>query len=564
MIYNHYLCATETTKNHIMTLFKTLSLSMLLISVASCTQKPEMTANYQVIPLPQEIAVDSVAEGFVFNGKTTITCSSTDESMQKNAELLASYLAESTGITPAIKNEASKNTIVLTDTLSNQNSEAYNISVNSDRIVIDGASPAGAFYGIQTIRKSIAASDSIRQGAVLFPAADIFDAPRFAYRGAHFDTSRHFFAPDSVKIFIDMIAMHNINRFHWHITDDQGWRIEIKSRPELTEKGSMRSGTMIGKQFSTNDSIPYGGFYTQDEIRDIIKYAADRHITIIPEIDLPGHMLAALAAYPELGCTGGPYEVWGKWGVSEDVLCAGNDLSYAFLDDVLGEVADLFPSEYIHIGGDECPKARWAKCPKCQAKIKALGLKSDSHSTAEQKLQTHVMAHASDFLSKHGRKVIGWDEILEGGAPEGSVIMSWRGIKGAQQAAKAGHDAIMTPCQYLYFDFRQSDNPSDPIAATWGNIIVPETVYNFDPIPSDLTPEEAKHIIGVQANLWTEYIPNFRHAEYMLVPRLAALAEVQWSSAPKDFDAFKNRLPGIINLYELNGYNYSNYISEAK
>ena len=255
---------------------------MLLISVASCTQKPEMTANYQVIPLPQEIAVDSVAEGFVFNGKTTITCSSTDESMQKNAELLASYLAESTGITPAIKNEASKNTIVLTDTLSNQNSEAYNISVNSDRIVIDGASPAGAFYGIQTIRKSIAASDSIRQGAVLFPAADIFDAPRFAYRGAHFDTSRHFFAPDSVKIFIDMIAMHNINRFHWHITDDQGWRIEIKSRPELTEKGSMRSGTMIGKQFSTNDSIPYGGFYTQDEIRDIIKYAADRHITIIP------------------------------------------------------------------------------------------------------------------------------------------------------------------------------------------------------------------------------------------------------------------------------------------
>lgn len=537
---------------------------MLLISVASCTQKPEMTANYQVIPLPQEIAVDSVAEGFVFNGKTTITCASTDESMQKNAELLASYLAESTGITPAIKNEASKNTIVLTDTLSNQNSEAYNISVNSDRIVIDGASPAGAFYGIQTIRKSIAASDSIRQGAVLFPAADIFDAPRFAYRGAHFDTSRHFFAPDSVKIFIDMIAMHNINRFHWHITDDQGWRIEIKSRPELTEKGSIRKGTMIGKQFSTNDSIPYGGFYTQDEIRDIIKYAADRHITIIPEIDLPGHMLAALAAYPELGCTGGPYDVWGKWGVSEDVLCAGNDLSYAFLDDVLGEVADLFPSEYIHIGGDECPKARWAKCPKCQAKIKALGLKSDSHSTAEQKLQTHVMAHASDFLAKHGRKVIGWDEILEGGAPEGSVIMSWRGIKGAQQAAKAGHDAIMTPCQYLYFDFRQSDNPSDPIAATWGNIIVPETVYNFDPIPSDLTPEEAKHIIGVQANLWTEYIPNFRHAEYMLVPRLAALAEVQWSSAPKDFDAFKNRLPGIINLYELNGYNYSNYISEAE
>lgn len=559
----HYLCGSVTTKNHIMKFFNALSLSLILFSLAGCAQKPEVTANYQVIPLPQEIAVDSVAKGFVFDKSTAIAYASDDASMQKNAELLASYLAETTGITPAIKPDASKNAIILTDTLSNPNSEAYNITVNSDRIVIDGASSAGTFYGIQTIRKSVAAADSLKQGAVLFPAAEIYDAPRFAYRGGHFDTARHFFTPDSVKIFIDMLAMHNINKFHWHITDDQGWRLEIKSRPELTEKGSIRKGTMIGQNFSTNDSIPYGGFYTQDEVRDIVQYAADRHITIIPEIDLPGHMLAALAAYPELGCTGGPYDVWGKWGVSEDVLCAGNDSVYAFLDDVLGEVVDLFPSEYIHIGGDECPKARWSKCPKCQAKIKELGLKSDSHSTAEQKLQTHVMAHASDFLAQHGRKVIGWDEILEGGAPDGSIIMSWRGIDGAREAAKAGHDAIMTPCQYLYFDFRQSDDPSEPIAATWGDIIIPETVYGFDPIPADLTPEETKHILGVQANLWTEYIPNFRQAEYMLVPRLAALAEVQWSSAPKDFEAFKNRLPGITRLYDLNGYNRSKHVSFA-
>lgn len=544
-----------------MKLFSTLSLGLALTALVGCTGKPNVTASYQVIPLPQEIAVDSVAEGFVFNDGTAIVCTSDDASMQKNAELLSGYLAQITGITPAVKADGDKHAIILSDNLEAENPDAYTISVNSDRILIDGASAAGAFYGMQTIRKAIAAADSLAQGPVYFPAATIADAPRFAYRGTHFDTARHFFDPDSVKILIDMLAMHNINRFHWHITDDQGWRLEIKSHPELAEIGSKRSGTMIGHRFSTNDSIPYGGYYTQDQVRDIVQYAADRHITIIPEIDLPGHMLAVLAAYPQLGCTGGPYEVWRKWGVSEDVLCAGNDSIYTLLDDIMGEVTELFPSEYIHIGGDECPKDRWKKCPKCQARIRQLGLKTDSHSTAEQKLQTHVMTHVSDYLAQHGRKVIGWDEILEGGAPDGSVIMSWRGIEGAREAAKSGHDAIMTPCQYLYFDFRQSDDPAEPLAATWGNVIIPESIYSFDPIPSDLTDEEAKHIIGVQANLWTEYVPTFRHAEYMLVPRLAALAEVQWSSAPRDFEAFKTRLPGITRLYDMNDYNYSKHVS---
>lgn len=538
-----------------------ITLSLIVLAMAGCAEKPETTANYQIVPLPASIEASADAEGFVFSSKSSIVCESADSAMQTNARLLSEYLDQATGIAARVRESGSKNAIILTDTLADENPEAYRITVGKSGIIVDGASPAGTFYGIQTLRKSVVAADSARHGAVLFPAVTICDAPRFPYRGAHFDSARHFFAPDSVKIFIDMLAMHNINRFHWHLTDDQGWRIEIKSRPGLTEVGSRRSGTMIGHDFSTNDSIPYGGYYTQDELRDIVKYAADRHITVIPEVDLPGHMQAALAAYPSLGCTGGPYEVWPKWGVSYDVLCAGNDSIYALLDDVLAEVTEIFPSEYIHVGGDECPKARWKNCPKCQARIKALGLRTDKEGTAEDKLQAYVMKHATDFLASRGRRVIGWDEILEGGAPEGSVIMSWRGIEGAEQAARRGHDAIMSPCQYCYFDFRQSDSPDEPLAATWGNIITPDVIYDMVAVPPTLTEEEARHVIGVQANLWTEYIPTFWHAEYMELPRLAALSEVQWCADKKGFDDFRKRLPGITNLYNLNGYNVSPHIT---
>lgn len=543
--------------------FSHLLIAALAAATASCSEREKVLADYQVVPLPQSIAEVMNEKGFELNPDTRIVAS--DSAMTSNAGLLAGYIATMTGFTPEITAETpADNYILLTADLDNENKEAYVMNVNSECIAIDGASPAGTFYGIQTLRKSIPCAGDHN---VVFTPATITDAPRFSYRGAHFDSARHFFCADSVKIFIDMLALHNINRLHWHLTDDQGWRVEILSRPELTAKGAMRSGTLIGAATGDNenyDSIPYGGFYTQDQIRDIVGYAARRHITIIPEIDLPGHMQAALASYPELGCTGGPYEVWRRWGISEDVLCAGNDSIYTFLDDVLAEIVGLFPSEYVHIGGDECPKVRWENCPKCQARIRALGLRDDSHSTAEQKLQSYVMQHATDFLTARGRKVIGWDEMLEGGLAPGAVVMSWRGTEGGKAAAEAGHDAIMTPYEYLYFDFVQSpDVEAEPQAAHWGTPVTVEHVYNYNPVPESLTPEQAAHIIGVQANLWTEYIPTMQHAQYMELPRLGALAEIQWSNADKDYDSFISRLHKLSAIYDAEGYNYAHHAFDA-
>ena len=521
-----------------------------LLAMWGCSSPEVQTASYEVIPRPQVVEPDTAAQGFLLTGKTKIACPA---ELATEAALLKGYIETLTGHNLKVTDsKPEKNAIILRADLEGDNLEGYEIAISADSIVINGSTPAGTFYGIQTLRKSI---PEAKKSDVLFPAANIADAPRFAYRGAHFDVSRHFFPSDSVKTFIDMLALHNINTFHWHLTDDQGWRVEIKSRPRLTEVGSKRPGSIIGHT-TEYDSIPVEGFYTQDEIRDIIKYAADRHITVIPEIDLPGHMLAALSAYPELGCTGGPYEVWQRWGVSEDVLCAGNDSTYKFLDEVLGEIADLFPSEYIHIGGDECPKVRWEACEKCQAKIVELGLKSDENSTKEQKLQGHVMAHANEFLASKGKKVIGWDETLEGGLAPGAVVMSWRGESGGLEASRQGHDAIMTPHIYLYFDYYQTlDQENEPVAI--GGYLPLEKVYGYEPITENYTPEQAEHIIGVQANLWTEYISTFSHAQYMELPRMAALSEVQWSTAPKDYDAFIGRIPQMLNHYKANGYNFS-------
>lgn len=519
---------------------------------ASCASKPAATADYDVVPLPQHVELNDGSEGFTLNRSTVIVA--TDPAQRSNAELFADYLKTLTGYDLKIADAAPRsNYILLTANLVSDNHEAYKLNVDSRSITVAGASAAGTFYGMQTLRKAI--PGAVR-GDVLFPAATITDYPRFAYRGAHFDTSRHYFTPDSVKMFIDQLALHNMNRFHWHITDDQGWRLEIKSLPRLTEVGAYRPNTVIGNNTSDYDDKPVSGYYTQDEVRDIVDYAARRHITIIPEIDLPGHMQAALAAFPSLGCTGGPYEVWRRWGVSDDVLCAGNDSVYAFLDTVMDEVADLFPSEYIHIGGDECPKTRWKECPKCQAKIKELGLVSDSHSTAEQKLQSHVMRHVAGHLAARGRKVIGWDEILEGGIDTTAVIMSWRGVKGGITAAKAGHDVIMTPTTYLYFDYKQSDDPDEP-GAGYAKPLLLETVYSYEPVPEEFSPAEAAHITGVQANTWCERIPTFRQAQYMDLPRFGALADIQWSTAPKDYDAFQHRLSHLRKTYDALGYNYN-------
>lgn len=531
------------------------TLGVVLCLLASCKHE-SLTADYDVIPLPREVNINPEGGDFKLTGKTVITYPAGNDTLRKDAQHLQNYLLLLTGNNLQISDSPKdKGAINLSIGNVADNPDGYQMNVTSDKIDIQGTTAAGVFYGIQTLRKSIPVNSGGKY-EVLFPEATIKDYPRFGYRGAHLDVARHFFPQDSIKKFIDLLALHNINNLHWHLTEDQGWRVEIKKYPELTEIGSKRSGTVIGHNTDEYDNIPVEGYYTQGQIKDIIQYAADRHINIIPEIDLPGHMLAALAAYPELGCTGGPYEVWQRWGVSEDVLCAGNDSVYVFIDNVLDEISDLFPSEYIHIGGDECPKIRWEECIKCQAKIRKLGLKTDKEGTKEEKLQSYVMKHAEDFLASKGKKVIGWDEILEGGASEDATIMSWRGEAGGIAAARKGNDVIMTPNTYLYFDYYQTrDRENEPIAI--GGYVPLEKVYSYEPIPDSFTPEEAAHIKGVQANLWTEYIKTFPQAIYMELPRMAALSEVQWTEGKKDYDQFMNRLPAMLKHYKANGYPYS-------
>lgn len=536
-------------------LFWTIAVTGLLLS---CAPRETTEANYQVVPLPQEI-MNVQGPAFTLNDEVKIIYPEDNEKMRKNAELLASYIKDMTGKTLSIETgiAATPNAIVLTLGLNSTNKEAYQLKVDANTVSVYGASEAGVFYGIQTLRKSLPV---ITGGNAYLPAVEINDYPRFAYRGAHFDVSRHFFSVDSVKRFIDILALHNINRLHWHLSDDQGWRIEIKKLPGLTEIGSKRKETVIGHNTGKYDGQPYGGFYTQEEAREVVAYANERHITVIPEIDMPGHMQAALTAYPELGCTGGPYDVWMQWGISDEVLCAGNDKVLQFIDDVLTEIVEIFPSEYIHVGGDECPKIRWKDCPKCQARIKALGLKADGKHSAEEKLQSFIISHAEKFLNERGRQIIGWDEILEGGLAPNATVMSWRGISGGVEAAKQQHDVIMTPSSYLYFDYYQAKDASKEPMAIGGYVPV-ETVYKFEPVPASLTPEESKYIIGVQANLWTEYIPTFKQVEYMEMPRMAALAEIQWTMPEKkDYQNFLSRVPRLAKIYDLEGYNYAKHL----
>lgn len=517
------------------------------------------TADFNIIPQPQQVVADASAP-FVLDDNTVISTQTNSQDMKRNASMLASYIKEATGISPTIgKFVKGSPAIILSIDKTISNAEGYKLNANAKQISIAGASAAGVFYGIQTLRKSLPLCSG-KATQVTIPAVQIADAPRFAYRGTHLDVSRHFVTTDSIRQFIDMLALHNINRFHWHLTDDQGWRIEIKKYPLLTAIGSKRAQTVIGHNSGKYDGKPYSGYYTQKEIREIVKYAADRYITIVPEIDLPGHMQAALAAYPELGCTGGPYKVWEIWGISDDVLCAGNDKTMKFIDDVLKEVVGLFPSKYIHVGGDECPKVRWKDCPKCQARIKALHLEAKDGHSAEERLQSYVITHATKFLKSLGRNIIGWDEILEGGLAEGATVMSWRGESGGIAAAKQNHDVIMTPNTYLYFDYYQSlDKANEPDAI--GGYLPLERVYSYEPMPKELTADEARHIIGVQANIWTEYMPTFKQMQYMGLPRIAALSEVQWSQPQlKNYTDFSNRLVGLTNIYDRLGYNYAKHL----
>ena len=494
-----------------------------------------------------------------------VTCDSrTDERTQRAVVGFAARLATVTGgtnpVTVADEMPASGIRFVTDESLP---AEGYELNVDGEGIEVRASQFPGFLYALQSLGQLLPAAvygtEPAPDAAWEVPCVKIADAPRFAYRGMHLDVARHFFSVDAVTRYIDVMAIHKLNTLHWHLTDDQGWRIEIKRYPELTAVGSIRKATVVRKEWGTYDGTPYGGFYTQDEIRDVVKYAADRGVTVIPEIDLPGHMLAALTAYPELGCTGGPYEVWGRWGVADDVLCPGREKTFEFLEGVLTEVMELFPSEYIHIGGDECPKVRWEKCPRCQAKIRQLGLKDDGEHTAEHYLQSYVTDRIGKFLAQHGRRIIGWDEILEGRAPSDAVVMSWRGSEGGIAAAKLGHDVIMTPNSHFYFDYYQSlDTDAEPFGI--GGYIPMEQVYSYDPAFPELTPEQQKHILGVQANLWTEYVLSDEHLEYMLLPRLAALSEVQWClPETKDWNRFIGSFR-MDEIYSQMGYEFAKHI----
>ena len=522
---------------------------------AGCAPKADTP---DIIPFPNSLEM----HGGTFNAAgATFYCTGIDDPLTLAAvEKFAGELSLASGMTSEMETGTTGEGInFILD--AGMPEEAYRLDVKKRGVKVKASSLNGFIYALQTLRQmlpvEIYGHEPAEDKDWSLPCLTINDAPRFAYRGMHLDVSRHFFSTDEVKKYIDMMSIHKMNTLHWHLTDDQGWRIEIRKYPRLTEVGSVRKGTVIRKEWDRYDGIPYGGYYTQAQIKDVIEYAAAQGITIIPEIDLPGHMLAALTAYPKLGCTGGPYEVWGRWGVADDVLCAGNEETMVFLENVLAEVAELFPSEYIHIGGDECPKVRWEKCPVCQAKIKELGLKDDGDFNAEHYLQSYVMERMEKFLATKGKKIIGWDEILEGTPGPDATVMSWRGSDGGIKASKMGHDVIMVPNSYFYFDYYQApDTENEPFGI--GGYVPIEKVYSYDPYTEITEPEAREHILGIQANLWTEYIASNAHLEYMVLPRQAALSEVQWCQpAVKDWDRFLSSLSHEAAMYDIMGYNYA-------
>lgn len=420
------------------------------------------------------------------------------------------------------------------------------IQIKKNEIIISSNSDTGKFYAINTLNQIL--NEYKNSGKI--PLMTVEDYPKFDWRGMHLDVCRHFFTKDEVKKYIDYLAMYKINTFHWHLTDDQGWRIEIKKYPKLTEIGGWRNGSMLGHYAEMRfDNERYGGFYTQDDIREVVKYAAERHINIVPEIEMPGHAVAAISAYPWLSCTGKQIEVEKKWGVFDDIFCPEEE-TFAFLEDVLTEVMELFPSKIIHIGGDEAPKTRWKECTHCQALIKKEGLKD------EHELQSYFIKRIEKFANSKGRNIIGWDEILEGGLAPNATVMSWRGTEGGIAAARNGNHAVMTPGSHMYFDHYQGDPKNEPIA--FGGFTTLEKVYGFNPIPAELKPEEHQYILGPQANLWTEYILDFPHVEYMLFPRLMALSEVAWGTAKaENYPEFRSRVFEHQKILDKLGVNYS-------
>jgi hexosaminidase len=534
-----------------------------LLSVQGFSQEKNTDSLYPIIPKPQKI----VAKGGVFNlnSKTKIVLVNESPDLKRAANFFIELLAPSTGFTVSVDNKVSSNAIVISLDAAYPTAEGYQLKIDKGRINIKTKTAAGAFMALQTIRQLLPAEVEKKELAAVttwsIPCAEIEDTPRFEYRGMHLDVGRHTFPPSFIKRYIDLLALFKFNTFHWHLTEDQGWRIEIKKYPKLTAVGGWRKETAVGQTTSDTpilqrkfDCTPYQGFYTQDEIHDIVKYAQDRFITIVPEIEMPGHSLAALTAYPELGCTDGPYEVASYWGVFRDVFCT-KDATFKFLEDVLTEVAELFPSKYIHIGGDECPKERWKTCAHCQNFMKENGIKN------EHELQSYFIQRIEKFINSKGRQIIGWDEILEGGLAPNATVMSWRGTEGGITAAKQKHDVIMTPGTHCYFDHYQSKNKNEPLAI--GGFTNVEKVYSYEPVPSELSVTESKFIKGAQANVWTEYIATPEHVEYMVFPRALAMAEVLWTQkSNSNYNQFLLRLKKQAARLDALKVNYAKHVFE--
>jgi len=535
---------------------KSLFFASAILAVALFSCKNETPMSVSIIPQPNQLEV--FPGKMEINQNTRILFDENDGSKQV-AEYLASSLASlgfNLEMAVFTEKESGGNAILfqINSIKNDLGNEGYQLSVNPHSAKVTANTPAGLFYGVQSLLQlfPVQLFEKEKQLAKFeIPILEITDQPRFPYRGMHLDVCRHFFPVEFVKQYIDLLAMYKFNTFHWHLTEDQGWRIEIKKYPKLAEIAAYRDSTVIGHGDAENpkyDGQRYGGYYTQEQIKDIVQYAAERHITIIPEIEMPGHSLAALSAYPELACTPGPFQAATTWGVFDDIYCTKEE-TFTFLEGVLDEVMELFPSTYIHIGGDEAPKARWEKCPVCQANMKKYNLKD------EMELQSWFNHRIEKYLNEHGRQLIGWDEILEGGLSPNATVMSWRGTEGGIAAAKQGHDAIMAPTDYCYLDYYQANPEFQPLAI--GGFVTLKKVYTYEPVPAELPAEEAKHILGAQANLWTEYIPTPEQALYMVLPRMAALAEVDWCEpSNKDWPDFQRRINQHYQVYEAFGLNY--------
>ncbi len=514
------------------------SIALLLTALVSCSAPAEREA-VSVIPQPQHLRVD---EGhFAITRNVPIYLDEKTPEMERIAAFLNERLATAAGFTLKVEEADLRNTEKPGIWFMNagQSSESYYLQVLPERILVEYGDGAGAFYALQTLLQllptEIFADHRVHGVRWEVPCCDIEDAPRFAYRGMHLDCCLHFFEMDFLKRYIDLMALHKVNRFHWHLTEDQGWRLEIKKYPLLTEKGQWRKETVIGSLKSgVYDGIPHGGYYSQEEVRELVQYAAERYVTIIPEIEMPGHALAAISCYPELSCgLEDHYETATKWGVFKQVFCT-KDETFKFLEDVMDEVFELFPSTLVHIGGDECPKASWKQCPHCQAMIRKLGLKD------EFELQSWFITRMEKYINSKGHEIIGWDEILQGGLAPNAKVMSWLGEEGGIKAAQQHHEVVMAPYPKYYLDYWQADPDSEPLAMDGPTLL--RTMYEYDPVPAVLTPEEARYIIGVEGCVWTEYMPTPARVEYMAWPRMCAIAESGWSNVAKDWDGFTRRL----------------------